>query len=413
MGSTTVTPIYGDVNCNGNSSFNYSELDTKYFVSVSTQNTSKYFDCCWMMVDPNTEDEAVLSRYPGYVYSSAQSTLAGLLAMLLSIVGAILNFLVICAIIRSRSLRKEYLTPSILCLSIVDFIFSIYILSFRSLLGFTKDMPLFTGGCDIFAFVAFTLFQGSVLNLFGISTLRCIAICFPNIYHSNKFHLSCKIVPPSLVFLGILNNLPVLLRQNGRFGFECKTFTCRVINVNAEGEPILTDPWAVFSGIIIFSGVLLMIINIVTYAVVRRKTNRIVARVNETNKDAGLKLLQKERWLGKVIAILTASFFVVYLPHIILHEIDPHAEVTQTSATVFTIFLTCSLVVIDPVIYIVGHKKYQLEIRRLLRPVLGKHIKYFDVQESRGSIRSNASRISKTPNRKTSTAIIKTNAIHD
>ena len=123
MGSTTVTPIYGDADCNGNSSFNYGELDTKYFVSVSTQNTSKFFECCWMMVDPKTQDEAVLSRDPGYVYSSAQSTLAGLLAMLLSIVGAILNFLVICAIIRSRSLRKEYLTPSILCLSIVDFIF--------------------------------------------------------------------------------------------------------------------------------------------------------------------------------------------------------------------------------------------------------------------------------------------------
>ena len=380
------------MNCESNSAFNYSKIETTYFVSISTQNTSKYFECCWLMVDPKKSIEAIESKDPSFVYSMAESTVSGLLAMLLSIVGAILNFLVICAIRRSRALRKEYLTPSILCLSIIDFVFSVYILSVRSLLGFTRDMPLFTGSCDIFAFVAFSLFQGSVLNLLGISTLRCIAVCFPNTFRSNKFQLASKLVPPTIVLLGLLNLLPILLHKNGRFGFECKTFTCRVINVDKNGDPISTDPFAVFSGMIMIFGILLMIMNIGTFLRVRHETNRIVSKVKETNMDAGLRLLQKERKLGKMIAILTTSFFAVYTPHIILHKIHPSAEVTHTTATIFTTFITCSLVIIDPAIYIIAHNKYQLEIRRFLRPVLGRHIKHFDVSESRGSINSRTSK---------------------
>ena len=403
MGSTGATPVFDSMSCNSDLGFNYSELNSSYFISVSTQNTSSYFECCWMMIDPKEASEAVKSKNPKFIYSLAQSTISGVLAMLLSIVGAVLNFLVMCAIRRSKNLRKEYLTPSILCLSVLDFIFSVYILSLRSLLGFMRDLPMFlTGGCDIYGFVAFGLFQGSVFNLLGISTFRFIAVTFPNISQTNRFQRACKIAPPTIVILGLFNLLPILTRYNGRFGFECKTFTCRVVNVDVNGEPISTDPFAVFSGIIMLCGIFLMILNIATYAQVRRKTNQIVSRVKEANKDAGLKLLQKERRLGKVIAVLTASFFIVYSPHIILHAIHQHAEVTHTTATAFTLFFTFSLVVIDPAIYILGHKKYQMEIRRLLKPYFGKRMKFFDVPDhSRGSIQSRVSKHRSSPHQKT------------
>ena len=328
--------VYDNMNCESNLTFNYSEIETTYFISISTQNTSKYFECCWLMVDPKASIQAIESNDPSFVYSKTESTISGLLAMLLSIVGAILNFLVICAIRRSRGLRKEYLTPSILFLSIIDFIFSVYILSVRSLLGFTRDMPLFTGGCNIFAFVAFGLFQGSVINLLGISALRFIAVCFPNIFKSNKFQIASKLVPPTIVCLGLLNLLPILLQKNGRFGFECKTFTCRVINVDENGDPISTDPFTVFSGIIMIFGILMMILNIGTFLRVRQKINQIVSKVKETNMDAGLKLLQKERKLGKMIAILTTSFSAVYTPHII------HSYNYNNFYDIYNLFFGCN-----------------------------------------------------------------------
>ena len=381
MWSTGATSVNKSINCYSDSGFNYSEINTTYFISVSTQNTSNYFECCWLMIDPKEEPEAVESKNPQFVYSIAESMTTGVFAMLLSIVGAVLNFLVICAIKRSQTLRKEYLTPSILCLSIIDFIFSVYILSLRSMLGFMRDLPILMGSCEVYGFVAFGLFQGSVFNLLGISMVRCVAVYLPNISQTRKFQLACKMLPSTTVTFGLIIWLPTLLRHNGRFGFECKTFSCRVVHVDVNEDPISSDPFAVFSGTIMISGIFLMILNIATFIKVREKTTQIVARVKEISNDAGLKLLQKEKRLGKVVGILTASFFVVYSPHIILHATDPHAEITRTTASLFTLFFTCSLVVIDPVIYIVAHEKYQMEIRRVLKPYFGRHLKYFDVPD--------------------------------
>ena len=84
------------------------------------------------------------------------------------------------------------------------------------------------------------------------------------------------------------------------------------------------------------------------------------------------KILQKEKALGKMVIMITGSFFLVFCPQIILQISDPYTNITQRAAYIFTLYLACSLVVIDPIIYCVSHSKYREEIKTLLEILFTK-----------------------------------------
>ena len=97
-------------------------------------NDSDYNTECYLKVDL----KSVLSNETAYCYSTSASVIAGLGAILQSIVGVTLNLLVILALLRTRSIRREYVTPSVVSLSGTDLIFSMFTLpmmSVRYLIG--------------------------------------------------------------------------------------------------------------------------------------------------------------------------------------------------------------------------------------------------------------------------------------
>ena len=69
-------------------------------------------------------DETDLLSGAGWVYSTGESGFTCLVLSLFSIIGFTLNVLVIMALLKSRSLRKEYLTPFIISLAVTDLAFS-------------------------------------------------------------------------------------------------------------------------------------------------------------------------------------------------------------------------------------------------------------------------------------------------
>ena len=83
--------------------------------------TDAHMDICYLKVDMNSE----LDNSTDYVYSDGESILAGLGATFQSIAGTILNILVIVALLKNTILRKEYLTPAIISLSLTDLLFSV------------------------------------------------------------------------------------------------------------------------------------------------------------------------------------------------------------------------------------------------------------------------------------------------
>ena len=95
---------------------------------------SDYNDYCYLKVDGNK-----LSNITDYCYSYAESLIAGVGATLQSVVGVTLNILVIIALLRTKSVRNEYITPAIVSLIVTDLLFSMFtlpMLAVRYFLGY-------------------------------------------------------------------------------------------------------------------------------------------------------------------------------------------------------------------------------------------------------------------------------------
>ena len=86
---------------------------------------------CWWTLDTNVTDTS-------FAYSDVHSYVGGTIFTLQSIAGTILNFLFIVALLRNRKLREEYLTWTILSISITDFIWSVFVLPVNAVHFFTR-----------------------------------------------------------------------------------------------------------------------------------------------------------------------------------------------------------------------------------------------------------------------------------
>ena len=352
-----------------------SEIYTPY-VKLVKLNSSEYFDQCWLHVDPSSTIPIVRSTDPSFVYTPTESIIFGVGYIPLSIMGSVLNLLVMLAILKSPELRKEYLTPSIFSIALNDFIFSICTIPIASLLGLMRDLPLPFGG-EFYGFVTLGLWQGSIFNLLSVAMLRCIAVFCPKICRTKKFELACIIAPALTWILSMITLLPVLTRQYGHFGFVCKEFTIGMIGLDATGDTLSPHPFVIYMVVIIISGIALILLNVITFLQVSRKSRALVQELMASEALQSLqnieeKILQKEKDLGKMVIIITGSFFLVFCPQIILWMSDPYANITQRAAHIFTLFLASSLVVIDPIIYCVSHQKYRQEVMALIEITFAK-----------------------------------------
>lgn len=114
----------------------FSREDEHYHL-MNFSHDEHYHHACWLIVDHNTSFSR-LSKDTHFVYSEAESITAGLVVAFESIVGSVLNLLVILALLKNSNLRKEYLTPAILSLALTDFLFSVFSLPVVSLHFFVR-----------------------------------------------------------------------------------------------------------------------------------------------------------------------------------------------------------------------------------------------------------------------------------
>ena len=333
---------------------------------------SYYFDTCWIRIDPSSESSIIRSTDPNIMQSDALLILDGIMYMLLSIAGVTLNLLVVLAIFRSPDIRKEYFAPTIGSLATVDFLFSIYILPVWSLRGFTSDLPLYTG-CEFYGFAAYGLWELSASNLLCFAVLRCVRVYFPakaltptqNLW----FEHASKIAPAVCWIFAFMSTIPTLSHRYGRFGFECKKFVCMIVDIDRSGNQLSSHPIQMFMGIILAKVFVATTLNIVTYFAVKRKTKQLCKEIIDTNPDTCYKIKQQEKKLGIMVMTITGAFFLVYLPRIILLAVAPNAAITHIPGTMITTFLSCCLVIIDPIVYTMTQEKYRDEIKEIMKSV--------------------------------------------
>ena len=226
---------------------NQSEIKHSYYVKVPMNNsTTENIETCWFYCDSSFSTSTFHKATDlGLTVTEEESLAAGMTALITSIPGTILNFLVILAIIRSQVLRKEYLTPSIASIATTDLLFSIYVLPIAAHHHF-KRIESWPGGCDVFGLFRYGLWMVSVFNLIGVAALRCFAINFPRKTKNKSFIYCCTVIPIMGWVLTLILNLPILTRQYGRFGKTCKSYYCQMISVDTEENQISPGPMEMY-----------------------------------------------------------------------------------------------------------------------------------------------------------------------
>ena len=115
----------------------------------------------------------------------------------------------------------------------------------------------------------------------------------------------------------------------------------------------------------------IIFLNVATFILVSRHSKKLLKAIPDIHVDFTNAVLEKERKVGKMVAFTTLSLFLSIFPIIVLESIDPNAAVTYKSAWPGIYAFACSFVVLDPMAYILCHKKYRDEIKNLLRPMCG------------------------------------------
>ena len=337
-------------------------------VPLNPSNTSKYFETCWIKMDPAINMTSSDLPDTSFVYSMSESYVAGFVNAIQSVIGVILNTLVIVALLRNSELRQQPLTPSIISISVTDLLFSGFILSITTIHWFLWDLPM---SCQIWSFVLYGLWICSALNLLGIAIIRLLAAYTPREYKKMNRKKRFWILPLLGWFISVIWLLPTLFGVFGQFGFECRTLKCRFINVNNDNTVTSFGPDRAFFLFIFLLGFVLLVLNIATYLKLKMKSRKLYgdARENE-DKEAEKRIHQMDKKIEKMVIVVTTSFFLVYIPMAILRNIDPDAMITQRKSFIFCYLCTCMIGIIDPLVYIIFQESYRNEIKDMLKSVM-------------------------------------------
>ena len=83
------------------------------------------------------------------------------------------------------------------------------------------------------------------------------------------FTYACKILPVSTWVLSFFPLLPILFQKMGRFGLECRTRTCTIINADENGDPSPVHPKEKLVGAIWIICIVLIVVNVAVYIKVK------------------------------------------------------------------------------------------------------------------------------------------------
>ena len=349
---------------------NQSEIRHSYYVGVPMpDNISEYYDRCWMRCDPTSTSPVLNSIDPSFPHSETESMLVCITSAVASICGTILNVLIILAFIMSSNLRNEYLAPSIASITMTDLLFSVYFLP-RQIFAHLNHKVYLPEGCNVIGLSGWGLWMVSVFNLLGIAALRSFAINYPSRTKSRSFRYCCRIIPMMAWVLMLVLFVPTLNHQFGRLGLECKIFACVMVNVDTEENPIYPGPKHLYHLLIFVSGIILLVLNVVTYVQVLKQSKKIYTQIKDSSMEAATIALKNERKVGKMVTLITTSFFLVYLPPIIFFNVvDSNATITKPVTSTIVLFFSYLLVVFDPLVYIFSSDKYRNEIITILKSI--------------------------------------------
>ena len=337
------------------------DVDLPCYRSISF-NASKYFTTCWTTSGEEYAETENLGM--SSLYSKTTLAAAGTVIGIESFAGVILNAIILIILIKNSELRNEYLTPSIISIALTDFLFCLIGLPVLSLHFFMEDMPI--SSCTTTTFFIIGIWYCSALNLLGVAVLRCVGVYSPGKTKTRTFIIASRVTPCLAWIISFISLIPSFFPKYGRYVIECKTLMCSFINIDADGKSIETGALDPLRTLIVIMGLLMIVLNVAAYVKVSRQSRNMYDQMKKTSTEVAEKILEKEKKVGLMMAIITLLFIILYLPGPILRLMYRDGHVSKPLTTLLFWLIGWMIGIIDPVLYIIFQEKYQKEIKGLL-----------------------------------------------
>jgi len=311
------------------------------------------------------------------IFSETESGVAGVLACIIAIAGAVGNVLTIVALVYSKRLRWHPTTMFLVSLSLSDLIFSVYNLPLTAHRFFNRGcefMCLDWHVCKYFPFFFYGNLGVSIYIMALVALHRVFGVFRgPSLNkYFNKMTVPGMIV---LVWAGVFGMMMFPLTEHwGQFGFEPLTSSCTL--VESEGEtfmPAISILGVALPFIFISVSYIAIYCKVkITGQTTKRASANDSSLLQITHKnDFRKQIKDRERELTNTLLFIFLGFLFCFLPFSVLSVVDPMPPSRNSVLHLISYVLTWSSCCINPVIYCATNKYYFEAYKTLLVDLLG------------------------------------------
>ena len=313
-------------------------------------------------------------------YSRLFYTITGIVIIIVAFLGTVMNGFMLMTIVTSTSLRSDTNNIFLANLTVIDFIFSVFVLFpmgewFCSFDWYHGDLE-----CRLLLAAESSINGAANIAMGSLALVRYIYIAFPFRFHQIFTTLSVVIILAVgwilPVLIGVMGVMDVLGKNVVFDAEECYIEESRVYNIVATIILFLVP----LASIIIFTGLVVIIAH--------RQRQRIAAlnipsmqdqtaMNNPTRDRTGFKVLRSFMVIVFAFLLLQAPSFVAMLAKVFCNCIDP-----LLIYEIFPVFYYVRCIV-NPIVYFFFERRYRAEFLRTI--TCGrKHLSVSDSQNGEG-----------------------------
>lgn len=287
-------------------------------------------------------------------YSRSMLTAAGVLTVVIMIVGVMGNLLTISALLRHAKLRTVA-AAFIASLCISDLMFCFLVLPFSASQFFHGTWIHGEILCTMIPTLRYGCVGVSLLSIGSISINRYILIAWPHLYQT--IYTKTKVV----IYIGIVwifsygLLIPTLLGKWGEYGMDAKLGTCS-IKPDEHGHSSKT-------ALFIIAFCLPCAVIVVCYARIYWVVRKSHKKMQQHN--SGNKYKRSEMKITKMVLVIFICFVVCYLPITLVKIFDDNVEHAPLHIIGYLLIYLSSCV--NPVVYVTMNRQYRLAYIDTLR----------------------------------------------
>ena len=95
----------------------------------------------------------------------------------------------------------------------------------------------------------------------------------------------------------------------------------------------------------------------------------MLSNIPSVEEENTKQTLARERKVGKMVATITMSYFITYLPVDIMCIIEHDIMTTRPKLFIISALFASSIGIIDPLVYVAFNHQYRVELKSLMNDV--------------------------------------------